>query len=556
MGRVNATAKASCVLAVIVSIILGCTEDSSGDAISLTSGSAIELYPIVNQQGTVSFHASGNWTAICVADWLTFSPKKGEAGDNTITLTTTSTNRTKVTRSAQLNITSGTSRKSVTVVQSGKFAVFSNDEYVIGPEGGTLALEVTSNLEEGDALRVAYNQVGWISWPDQARLTRSEWTRTLPQLIIQPNTSTERRTTSFALMMDTSDGQRIALDTCYIHQEGYVDDYASTDYSADGTVTLMQQASQGSGIPVVMMGDGFADRDIADGTYMQVMEKTLDNLFSEEPVKSLRSYFNVYAVTAVSRNSGVGNHYSTVFSTLPLATASTIDYDEDKVDEYLAKVKGLDVENTLVIIILNGHTHNGVTYWFQNDDYTAQQFAVSLCPVIDSLQSETFRQVLTHEAIGHGLAKLADEYGYESNGPAPANEINSLNWLHRIGWLSNVDSNSETSVVGWSPFIGDSRFDNEAIGVYEGGFTYVSGIYRPTEESMMRSNQSPFNAPSRKAIYDRVMLLGEGRSTSTLDEFAAFDAEHKPQQWDYSTPSTRSHLPLHRRLAPPVVRRR
>lgn len=556
MGRVNATAKASCVLAVIVSIILGCTEDSSGDAISLTSGSAIELYPIVNQQGTVSFHASGNWTAICVADWLTFSPKKGEAGDNTITLTTTSTNRTKVTRSAQLNITSGTSRKSVTVVQSGKFAVFSNDEYVIGPEGGTLALEVTSNLEEGDALRVAYNQVGWISWPDQARLTRSEWTRTLPQLIIQPNTSTERRTTSFALMMDTSDGQRIALDTCYIHQEGYVDDYASTDYSADGTVTLMQQASQGSGIPVVMMGDGFADRDIADGTYMQVMEKTLDNLFSEEPVKSLRSYFDVYAVTAVSRNSGVGNHYSTVFSTLPLATASTIDYDEDKVDEYLAKVKGLDVENTLVIIILNGHTHNGVTYWFQNDDYTAQQFAVSLCPVIDSLQSETFRQVLTHEAVGHGLAKLADEYGYESNGPAPANEINSLNWLHRIGWLSNVDSNSEASAVGWSPFIGDSRFDNEAIGVYEGGFTYVSGIYRPTEESMMRSNQSPFNAPSRKAIYDRVMLLGEGRSTSTLDEFAAFDAEHKPQQWDYSTPSTRSHLPLHRRLAPPVVRRR
>lgn len=556
MGRVNATAKASCVLAVIVSIILGCTEDSSGDAISLTSGSAIELYPIVNQQGTVSFHASGNWTAICVADWLTFSPKKGEAGDNTITLTTTSTNRTKVTRSAQLNITSGTSRKSVTVVQSGKFAVFSNDEYVIGPEGGTLALEVTSNLEEGDALRVAYNQVGWISWPDQARLTRSEWTRTLPQLIIQPNTSTERRTTSFALMMDTSDGQRIALDTCYIHQEGYVDDYASTDYSADGTVTLMQQASQGSGIPVVMMGDGFADRDIADGTYMQVMEKTLDNLFSEEPVKSLRSYFDVYAVTAVSRNSGVGNHYSTVFSTLPLATASTIDYDEDKVDEYLAKVKGLDVENTLVIIILNGHTHNGVTYWFQNDDYTAQQFAVSLCPVIDSLQSETFRQVLIHEAVGHGLAKLADEYGYESNGPAPANEINSLNWLHRIGWLSNVDSNSEASAVGWSPFIGDSRFDNEAIGVYEGGFTYVSGIYRPTEESMMRSNQSPFNAPSRKAIYDRVMLLGEGRSTSTLDEFAAFDAEHKPQQWDYSTPSTRSHLPLHRRLAPPVVRRR
>ena len=103
-------------------------------------------------------------------------------------------------------------------------------------------------------------------------------------------------------------------------------------------------------------------------------------------------------------------------------------------------------------------------------------------------------------------------------------------------------------------FIGNARFQNEAIGVYEGGYTYVSGVYRPTEESMMNSNQSPFNAPSRYAIYKMVMELGEGRTDVPYDEFAAFDAQHKPERWNYST--TRSQTPWQQwRPAPPRVKR-
>ena len=74
---------------------------------------------------------------------------------------------------------------------------------------------------------------------------------------------------------------------------------------------------------------------------------------------------------------------------------------------------------------------------------------------------------------------------------------------------------------------------------------------------MMRSNESPFNAPSRKIIYDKVMSLGEGRSASTIDEFVAFDEEHKPERWDYSTGTTRTLAPWQRRslrLAPPIMK--
>ena len=82
-------------------------------------------------------------------------------------------------------------------------------------------------------------------------------------------------------------------------------------------------------------------------------------------------------------------------------------------------------------------------------------------------------------------------------------------------------------------------------------YTFVKGIYRPTQESMMRHNDSPFNAPSRKAIYDRVLLLGEDKEISTLDEFAAFDEQHRPTRWNYAI----TRAPWQQRyLASPIIK--
>ena len=69
---------------------------------------------------------------------------------------------------------------------------------------------------------------------------------------------------------------------------------------------------------------------------------------------------------------------------------------------------------------------------------------------------------------------------------------------------------------------------------YEGGYTFFKGVYRPTQESMMRANNAPFNAPSRQAIYNKVMKLGLGK-TPSYEEFVAFDQQHKPSVWTYQS---------------------
>ena len=83
----------------------------------------------------------------------------------------------------------------------------------------------------------------------------------------------------------------------------------------------------------------------------------------------------------------------------------------------------------------------------------------------------------------------------------------------------NVDFTQDENTILWSSFLNDSRYSSEGIGIYEGACTYMRGVYRPTEDSMMNTNTCGFNASSRKAIYDMVMRRGENRETS-YEEFA------------------------------------
>ena len=538
-------------------LLAACTDDDSADkpTITLQSSAAIELPPVAMQEKTIGFETSASWTATCSASWLTFLPTQGEKGSNSITLTTTAPNRTKATRSAQLTITSGSSRKTMTIVQSSKYALFDPKEYTIDADGGALSLMLTSNMEENDGLQIGYNNGAWISPGQQARqTTRTDWSGSVP-LQVQPNTSSSARTAAFFLLTDGDNGDWLTYDTAYVRQLGLPDGYESTDYSADGAVSVLQRASCGKGIPIVLMGDGFADRDIADSTYAKVMTKAVENMFSEEPAKSLRDYFDIYCVNAISRDANIGSEYSTVFSCVPSISSTDIACDDEEIMKYTEKVDGIKMEDALVVVILNTDSYNGVTYLYSDGNHKPIQFAIALCPIISGLDSEIFRQVLVHEAIGHGLGKLADEYGYTSNGRISKDETDEVETFHQYNWMMNVDVNNDSTHVLWSSFIGDSRFIDEGIGIYEGAYTFTSGIYRPTEESMMRSNHSPFNAPSRKAIYDRVMSLGEGRSTSTHEAFAAFDEQHKPTQWSY--PETRSQYTLWQQphFAPPRIRK-
>ena len=108
-------------------------------------------------------------------------------------------------------------------------------------------------------------------------------------------------------------------------------------------------------------------------------------------------------------------------------------------------------------------------------------------------------------------------------------EISYVKNYQKKYWYMNVDFTSDPSQVLWSQFIGDSAFASENIGVYEGGDTFWSGVWRPTEQSVMNDNHrhSTFNAPCRSQLYTRIMKLSEGSSWKyDYNAFKTWDKAH------------------------------
>lgn len=329
--------------------------------------------------------------------------------------------------------------------------------------------------------------------------------------------------------------------------------YESTDFSADRKAYTLQTASEGNGINVVLMGDAFSDRQIADGTYEKVMQQAADAFFSEEPYASFRDMFNVYYVNAVSQNEGYFDGGETAFSCY-FGEGTRVGGKDGLCMQYAQAAFNFtdeQMQDVLIIVMMNSTRYAGTCWMYYNMGYTSDYgrgTSVAYFPI--GTTYEDLATILHHEAGGHGFAKLNDEYAYEYMGMIPANEIrDEQNMRENYGWGKNTDYIPDPARVYWSKFIADSRYASENIGVYEGACTYWTGAYRPTENSIMNDNTGGFNAPSREAIYYRIHKLAYGESwTYDYEEFVNWDLNQRARSRVSVVPQ-KKYPPT----APPVV---
>ncbi len=326
------------------------------------------------------------------------------------------------------------------------------------------------------------------------------------------------------------------------------EDYASTDYSKDGEVMTLQKATVGNGINIVFLGDAYVDRDMnSGGLYETLMRQSMEEFFSIEPYKTFRNRFNVYAVKVVSKNEKTGPGYSTAIGSV--ATYSSISTGSaDKCFEYALKVPEIkDKKNLLIGVLVNSVSERGITSMSESLQSGIAYYGST------RNASEAFGITLRHEAGGHGFAFLDDEYGHYNEQIPQAHIDNRNSMYQKYGWYSNVDFTNDPSKVKWSVFLSDERYKNE-VGIFEGGSLYSKGAYRPSENSMMRSNYEYFNAPSRWAIYKRIMeLSGE---TASFDKFLEYDAVNRSSASAAPRPPLKAAAAPKRSTvhsAPPVV---
>ena len=329
----------------------------------------------------------------------------------------------------------------------------------------------------------------------------------------------------------------------------YSDDdetYTSTDFSKDGEVTTIQTATVGKGINVVFMGDGYTDREIADGTYGKAMKAAADEFFAIEPYKSFRDRFNVYYVNVVSKNEICGAGFETALGS-SFGSGTYIGGNVDKCYEYALKVPVItSKENLLIPVMVKTSRHAGTAHMSESLQSSVAFFANG------DNDPDIFGSTLRHEANGHGFGFLDDEYVVTTGIVPEDHKASRIEQWEKYGWWANSDFTNDPAKVKWSKYLTDDRY-KDAVGIFEGASTYSVGAFKPSENSMMNENLEYFNAPSREAIYKRIMTLsGEGYS---FEKFLEYDAINRTPAAKAAVKAV-SKAPARRAwepTAPPVV---
>lgn len=354
-------------------------------------------------------------------------------------------------------------------------------------------------------------------------------------LTIKSSSSTESREGEVVFRLKGKDYTH----SCHVTQYGY-------QYGEDEYLTL-QKATKGNngGINIVILGDGYDAKNIADGSYLTDMQQEIEYFFGIEPYTTYRDYFNVYTAFPLSTESGVGTvntiRYNKFGTTYTGGVGLKCDYD--MVFDYAMKAPTVNADNidqTLIIIVPNSTDYGGICQMWSTGA------AIAFCPKSTYGYPLDSRGVIQHEAGGHGFGKLGDEYIYhnafiDACDCTCCGHVEAVLWAKSLGWYDNLELTGKMHEVGWSHLIFDPRY-SDIVDIYEGGYMHTRGVFRSEQNSCMNNEIPYYSTISRQSIVKRIKrYAGE---QFDFEEFVALDkrtSQAASRSADLSTVNIRTY---------------
>ncbi|GGM62327.1 M64 family metallopeptidase [Dactylosporangium sucinum] len=239
------------------------------------------------------------------------------------------------------------------------------------------------------------------------------------------------------------------------------------------TVTALQQTgSTANRFDLVFVGDGYTSSQLA--LYHQHVAEKWATLTSIAPYSTYKNYFNVWMVDVISSESGVDNDPTQgVSKNTALGmyfwcsnTERLLCLNQSAAQSYAANAPAVD----MIVAIGNSTKYGGAGY--SNMATSSGGNALS-------------GQIVQHE-LGHSIGGLADEYDvpYDRYSGGEPTEANVTKYT-----AAQLTSGKRK----WYSRLGQSTPDGGVIGTYEGAAYYAHGLYRPSQNSIMRSLGQQFN---------------------------------------------------------------
>lgn len=250
---------------------------------------------------------------------------------------------------------------------------------------------------------------------------------------------------------------------------------------------------------LVVLGDGYTAEELPE--FREQVDRHLNVQWSIEPFRSYRDYFNVYMVEVVSAESGIscdpddGNvrrdtplrlQYAATCPAGPNARGITFGTGgQQALDGYVAQIPGVLPSNRQTLTLANTDTYGGI-----GGRNATTSGGNSLGPLISP-----------HE-LGHSLGSLQDEYPYFDRGvPGPRYAGGEPGSIHHT--LLTVEE-MRAQQAKWWRWLGEESESGGVIDRYESGQYAASGIWRPSQHSMMRFLGYYFDQVGRERMTQRI----------------------------------------------------
>jgi hypothetical protein len=230
-------------------------------------------------------------------------------------------------------------------------------------------------------------------------------------------------------------------------------------------------------VDLAFIAEGYKAEEMSK--FLADVKKKADYMFCEKPYNEYKDKINIWAVEAVSEESGTDIPGENIYvNTVLNSSFYTFDIDRylttqdiKSVNDYAAVVPH---DNIIVLINSNKYGGGGVYNYYSG---TTTDHSLSL-------------KVFAHE-FGHGFAGLADEYyssevAYEEFYPLDVEP-----WEPNITTMVDFDSKWKKMIDNNTPVPtpAEDKYKN-VTGLFEGGGYSAKGIFRPEMDCRMKSNSS------------------------------------------------------------------
>lgn len=232
--------------------------------------------------------------------------------------------------------------------------------------------------------------------------------------------------------------------------------------------TIRNNGPTSNRVDVAILGDGYTAGQL--GTYATHTNTVVNSFFAQEPFNAYATYFNVHRVDVVSNESGVDEIDLNIFRD----TALDMAYGCFGIDRLLCinvgkawGAAGSAPAWDQILALANSTRYGGAGYPAQEVGTLAGNNGSAV-------------EIALHE-FGHSFADLADEYDYDQGpfytGPEPVEANVSI-------YLAPDMQLLQTKWFRW--------LDLANVDTFEGAYYHQFDIYRPTDNSKMRSLGRPF----------------------------------------------------------------